>query len=861
MEDVESMIHELVERAKVAREEYSKLNQEQVDNIVKHMAMAVLEKHMLLAKMAVEETGRGIYEDKITKNIFASEYIYHSIKDHKTVGIIQDNEEEGYMMIAEPIGIIAGVTPVTNPTSTTCFKSLIAAKTRNVIIFGFHPSAQQCSVETAKILLEAAVAAGAPRDCILWIDHPSVAATKALMNHLDVNLILATGGKGMVKSAYSCGKPALGVGPGNVPCYIHKDAKLETSVNDLVMSKSFDNGMICASEQAVVVDRIISRSFEELMKKVGCYFVNEEEKKLLFQYMFEKEGDEYSLNSCVVGKYPYDIAEAAGFIIPLDAKIMVVREAGVGPEYPFSKEKLSPILTYYVVDNEEEGICLCEELVEYGGLGHSAVIHTEDQELIQRFSEVVKVGRIIVNSPSTHGAIGDIYNTNMPSLTLGCGTFGGNSTTDNVSTVNLINLKRVAKRKVNMQWFKIPPKIYFEPGSIQYLSKMEGITKAFIVTDPSMVKLGYVDKVIYQLEKHENHIHFEVFSDVEPDPSFDTIDRGVLAMGQFTPDVIIALGGGSAIDAAKGMWLFYEHPDVDKEGLKLKFLDIRKRTYKYPKLGLKAKFVAIPTTSGTGSEVTSFAVITDKHNHIKYPFADYELTPDVAIIDPDFVLTLPKVLTADTGMDVLTHAIEAYVSNMASDYTDGLSEKAGELIHDYLIRAYQDGNDKEAREKVHNASCIAGMSFTNAFLGINHSLAHKLGGEFHIAHGRCNAILLPYVIRYNSLPPSKFVSFPKYEHYIADIKYANFAKKIGLKARNVEEGVNSLIEMIYHMLDALEIPRSFQEYGIDEQTYMNKLDELANLAFEDQCTTSNPRLPLVSELKKILVDAYYGIDL
>ena len=861
MNETQVMIDELMQRAKIAQQEYSKLTQEDVDRIVKQMAMAVLENHMMLARLAVEETKRGIYEDKITKNIFASEYIYHSIKHNKTVGIIQDNEEEGYMEIAEPIGIIAGVTPVTNPTSTTCFKSLIAAKTRNVIVFGFHPSAQNCSVKTAQILLEAAVKAGAPKDCILWIDKPSVEATKTLMNHKDISLILATGGKGMVKSAYSCGKPALGVGPGNVPCYIHKDAKLKTSVNDLVMSKSFDNGMICASEQAVIVDREISHEFEELMKKAECYFVTEEEKELLKNYMFTKEEDGYDLNSEVVGKDPCDIAEKAGFIIPLETKVIVVREHGVGKEYPFSKEKLSPILTYYIVEGEEEGIELSEKLVEFGGLGHSAVIHTENEDTINHFSNVLKVGRIIVNSPSTHGAIGDIYNTNMPSLTLGCGTFGGNSTTDNVSSVNLINLKRVAKRQVNMQWFKVPPKIYFERGSIQYLSKMPEITKAFIVTDESMVKLGYVDKVIYQLEKHDNHIHFEVFSDVEPDPSFDTIDRGVNAMGQFTPDVIIALGGGSAIDAAKGMWLFYEHPDVDKEGLKLKFLDIRKRTYKYPKLGLKAKFVAIPTTSGTGSEVTSFAVITDKDNNVKYPFADYELTPDVAIIDPDLVLTLPKVLTADTGMDVLTHAIEAYVSNMASDYTDGLAEKAGELVHKYLIRAYENGNDKEAREKVHNASCIAGMAFTNAFLGINHSLAHKLGGEFHIAHGRCNAILLPYVIRYNASTPTKFVSFPKYEYYIADEKYAMFAKKIGLEIEDIEDGVDKLIDMVNRMNEKLGIPKSFQEYGIDEETYMSKIDELANRAFEDQCTTSNPRLPLVTELKKILVDAYYGINL
>jgi len=860
-EAIKNKINSLVERAKIASEEFSKLNQEQVDGIVKAMAMAVLENHMMLSKMAVDETKRGIYEDKITKNIFASEYIYHSIKNKKTVGVIVDNEDEGVMEIAESVGVIAGVTPVTNPTSTTCFKALIAAKTRNVIIFGFHPSAQKCSVATANILLEAAVRAGAPKDCILWIDEPSIEATTALMNHPGVDLILATGGKGMVRSAYSCGKPALGVGPGNVPCYIHSSAKLETSVNDLVMSKSFDNGMICASEQAVIVDKDISKKFENLMEKAGCYFVKEDEKKLLLNYMFEQHNGDFSLNSEVVGKNPYDIAEATGFDIPFDTKIIVVREVGVGKSYPFSKEKLSPILAYYVVDNYEIGITLSEKLIEFGGLGHSAVIHAENQNIIDNFARVVKAGRIIVNSPSTHGAIGDIYNTNVPSLTLGCGTFGGNSTTDNISSVNLVNLKRVAKRQVNMQWFKIPPKIYFEAGSVKYLSKMQGVTKAFIVTDPSMVQLGYVDKVIYQLEKRENHVHFEIFSEVEPDPSFDTIERGVQAMGHFEPDVIIALGGGSAIDAAKGMWLFYEHPDVDPEGLKLKFLDIRKRTYKYPKLGLKAKFVAIPTTSGTGSEVTSFAVITDKNNNVKYPFADYELTPDVAIIDPNFVMSLPKVLTADTGMDVFTHAIEAYVSNMASDFTDGLAEKAGELIKDYLIQAYEHGDDKVAREKIHNASCIAGMAFTNAFLGVNHSLAHKLGGEFHISHGRCNAILLPYVIRYNSIQPTKFVSFPKYEYYIADQKYANFAKKIGLEVNNTEDGVEALINLVNELLERLSIPKSFKEYGIDEELYMSKVEELANKAFEDQCTTANPRLPLVSELKKLLIDAYYGVNI
>ncbi len=858
LDSIKNSIDELIKRALIAQNEYDKLNQEQVDVIVKAMALAFNDNHMELAKMAVNETKRGIYEDKITKNIFASEYIYNDIKNIKTVGVITDNEEEGYLEIAEAIGIIAGITPVTNPTSTTCFKSLIAAKTRNVIIFGFHPSAQKGSSEAAKILRDAAVKAGAPKDCILWIEEPSIDATKMLMEHSGVSLILATGGKGMVKSAYSSGKPALGVGPGNVPCYIEKSAKLKRSINDLILSKSFDNGMICASEQAVIVDMDIKDEFERLMIHNGCYFVSSDEKFKLQQYMFKNVEESFQLNSEVVGQYPFDIAEKAGFDIPFDTKVLVVSEDGVGNKYPFSMEKLSPVLAYYVVNNDNEGINLAERLVEFGGMGHSAVVHSENNEVINRFATRIKAGRILVNSPSTHGAIGDIYNTNTPSLTLGCGSYGENSTTDNISCRNLINIKRVAKRRVNMQWFKIPNKIYFEAGSIQYLAEMPDIEKVFIVTDKEMIKFGYVDKILYQLKKRANSVQYEIFSKVEADPSFEIIFNGVEAMRDFEPDVIIALGGGSSIDAAKGMWLFYEYPDVDIEGLKLKFMDIRKRIYKYPKLGSKTKLVAIPTTSGTGSEVTSFAVITDKERNIKYPLADYELTPDIAIIDPNFVMSLPKVLTADTGMDVLTHAIEAYVSNMASDYTDGLAEKAIELVYEYLIDAYNDGNDSVAREKIHNAGCIAGMAFTNAFLGINHSLAHKIGGEFNITHGRANAILLPYVIKYNAEIPSKFVSFPKYEYYIADKKYAAIAKKLGLKGDSNNELIDNLIIMIKEMLIKLNIPSSFKEYGIDQEEYMQRIDEISENAFYDQCTTANPRLPLVSELRQLLINAYYG---
>jgi acetaldehyde dehydrogenase/alcohol dehydrogenase len=628
----------------------------------------------------------------------------------------------------------------------------------------------------------------------------------------------------------------------------------------LVLSKSFDNGMICASEQSVIVDREIKDEFERLMREAGCYFLTADETEKLKGSMFIEEKG-CALNADIVGKSPYNIAKRAGIEIPIETKVLVLKENGVGVSYPFSKEKLSPVLAYYIVNGRDEGIELAEKLIEFGGLGHSAVIHSEDEETILKFSEVVKAGRIIVNSPSTHGAIGDIYNTNMPSLTLGCGTFGGNSTTANVSSVNLINVKKVAKRRVNMQWFKIPDKIYFEAGSIQYLEKMPNITRAFIVTDQSMVKLGYIDKILYHLRKRQEYVHSEIFSEVESDPSFDTINKGVKMMNEFKPDVVIAVGGGSPIDAAKGMWLFYEHPDADADGMKLKFMDIRKRTYKFPKLGEKAKMVAIPTTSGTGSEVTSFAVITDKQNNKKYPLADYELTPDVAIVDPDLVMSLPKKITADTGMDVLTHAIESYVSNMASDYTDGLAEKAAELVFKNLREAYNNGNNKVAREKMHNASTIAGMAFTNAFLGINHSIAHKMGAEFHLAHGRINAILLPYVIRYNSSKPTKFVSFPKYEYFIADQKYADISRRMGFPAYTNEEGVNSLISEIKKLNSDLGIEKSFKEAGVNEEEFLSKVDMLADRAFEDQCTTANPRLPLVSELKQIMIDAYYGNEI
>lgn len=855
--DVTTMINGLVEQGLKALEEFRGFDQEAIDEIVKQMALAGLDQHMPLAKMAIEETKRGVYEDKIIKNMFATEYVYHNIKYNKTVGVISENEHEGIMEIAEPVGVIAGVTPVTNPTSTTMFKALISIKTRNPIIFAFHPSAQKCSSEAARILRDAAIKAGAPKNCIQWIETPSIEATQALMKHPKLALILATGGSGMVKSAYSSGKPALGVGPGNVPCYIEKTANIKQAANDLILSKTFDNGMICASEQAVIIDKEIYDDVKQELINNSCYFLNDEERQKVEKLVINEQT--CAVNADIVGMPAFRIAQMAGVQVPEKTKILLAELKGVGPQFPLSREKLSPVLACYKVAGVEEGLKRAEEMLEFGGLGHSAVLHTSDDAVVRSFGLRMKAGRVIINAPSSQGAIGDIYNAYIPSLTLGCGTYGGNSVSTNVGSLHLINIKKVARRNVNMQWFKVPSKIYFEKNSTQYLAKMPNISKALIVTDPGMVKLGYVDKVLYHLRKRPDYVHCEIFSEVEPDPSIETVMKGAELMAQFQPDVIIALGGGSAMDAAKGMWLFYEYPDSEFFGLKQKFLDIRKRIVKYPRLGVKAQFVAIPTTSGTGSEVTSFAVITDKEANIKYPLADYELTPDVAIIDPQFVMTVPKKITADTGMDVLTHAIEAYVSCMANDYTDGLAIKAIQLVFDYLPRAYRNGNDELAREKVHNASTIAGMAFANAFLGINHSLAHKLGPEFHIAHGRANAILLPHVIRYNATKPTKFTAFPKYNHFIADKRYAEIAKMLDLPARTTEEGVESLVQAIIKLAEEMNIPMSIEANGVDKVDFESKVDYLAERAFEDQCTTANPKLPLVTELTEVYRQAFKGV--
>ncbi|MGX7713699.1 bifunctional acetaldehyde-CoA/alcohol dehydrogenase, partial [Enterococcus faecium] len=823
-------------------------------HIVHQMAMAALDQHMPLAKMAVEETGRGIYEDKAIKNMYASEYIWNNIKHDKTVGVINKDEQTGLMEIAEPVGVVCGVTPTTNPTSTTIFKSLIALKTRNPIVFAFHPSAQKCSAEAARIVRDAAIAAGAPENCIQWIEQPSIDATSALMNHPGIAIVLATGGAGMVKSAYSTGKPALGVGPGNVPAYIEKTAKVKRAVNDLIVSKSFDNGMICASEQAVIVDKEIYASVKAEFEAHNVYFVKPNELQKLEDAVMN-EG-KYAVNPAIVGNSAEKIAELAGISVPKGTKILVAELEGAGPEYPLSREKLSPVLAMMKSNNAEHAFELCEAMLNLGGLGHTAVIHTEDEELQVAFGLRMKACRILVNTPSAEGGIGNIYNEMIPSLTLGCGSYGKNSVSKNVSAINLINIKTVAKRRNNMQWFKLPPKIFFEKNSLQYLQKMENVERVMLVCDPGMVQFGYADIVRKELQKRKNDVKIEVFSDVEPNPSTNTVYAGTKMMVDFQPDTVIALGGGSAMDAAKGMWMFYEHPDTEFFGAKQKFLDIRKRTYKIAKPE-KTQFVCIPTTSGTGSEVTPFAVITDSETHVKYPLADYALTPDVAIVDPQFVMSVPASVTADTGMDVLTHAIESYVSVMASDYTRGLSLQAIKLVFDHLENSVK-RPDMESREKMHNASTMAGMAFANAFLGICHSIAHKIGGEYGIPHGRTNAILLPHIIRYNAKDPSKHAMFPKYDYFRANTDYADIAKFLGLKGNTTAELVEALATAVADLGKSVGIDMNLKAQGVSQETLDTTVDRMAELAYEDQCTTANPKEPLISELKQIILDAYVG---
>lgn len=852
--DVQGMIDDLAQKANVALKEMETFDQEKINHIVHQMAMAALDQHMPLAKMAVEETGRGVVEDKAIKNMYASEYIWHSIKYEKTVGVIREDDQTGIIEIAGPVGVVCGVTPTTNPTSTTIFKAMIAIKTANPIIFAFHPSAQRCSAEAARVVRDAAIAAGAPENCIQWIEQPSIDATSMLMNHPGVAIVLATGGPGMVKAAYSTGKPALGVGAGNVPAYIEKTAKIKRAVNDLIVSKAFDNGMICASEQAIIVDKEIYAAVKAEFEAHQVYFVKPNELQKLEDAVMN-EG-KYAVNPAIVGYSAEHIASLAGIKVPKGTKILVAELEGAGAEYPLSREKLSPVLAMMKAQDAAHAFDLCEAMLELGGLGHTAVIHTENEDLQVKFGLRMKACRVLVNTPSSEGGIGNIYNEMIPSLTLGCGSYGKNSVSKNVSAINLINIKTVAKRRNNMQAFKLPAKVFFEKNSLQYLQKMENVERVMIVCDPGMVEFGYADKVRKELKKRANDVQVEIFSEVEPNPSTNTVYAGTKLIVDFQPDTIIALGGGSAMDAAKGMWMFYEHPETEFFGAKQKFLDIRKRTYKIGK-PVKSQLVCIPTTSGTGSEVTPFAVITDSDTHVKYPLADYALTPDVAIIDPQFVMSVPASVTADTGMDVLTHAIESYVSVMASDYTRGLSLQAIKLVFESLEKSVKTA-DPESREKMHNASTIAGMAFANAFLGICHSIAHKVGGEYNIPHGRTNAILLPHVIRYNAKDPSKHAMFPKYEYFHADTDYAEIARFLGLKGKTTAELVESLATAVHDLGVAVGIDMSLKAQQVSKETVDKTVDHLAELAYEDQCTTANPKEPLISELKQIILDAYEG---
>lgn len=852
--DVQTVIDELATKGVEALDAMANFTQEQVDHIVHQAAIAALDKHMYLAKLAVDETGRGIYEDKAIKNMYASEYIWNSIKYDKTVGVIAEDKEQGLVSIAEPVGVICGVTPTTNPTSTTIFKALIALKTRNSIVFAFHPSAQKSSAEAARIVRDAAIEAGAPKDCIQWIEEPSIEATGLLMNHPKIATVLATGGPGMVKAAYSTGKPALGVGAGNVPAYIAADAKVKRAVNDIIVSKTFDNGMICASEQAAIVDAAIYDEVKAEFEAHQCVIISKKADIAKLEKVVLNEA-RTAVNGAIVGHSAIEIAEKAGLKVPAGTKMLLAEIPDATMEHPLALEKLSPVLAFIKSDGVEDGFKKAEGMLNLGGLGHTAVIHTENEDLQLQYGIRMKACRVLVNSPSAEGGIGNIYNNMIPSLTLGCGSHGHNSVSHNVSSFDLLNVKTLSKRRNNMQWFRVPPKIFFEKDSITYLRHIDA-ERVMLVCDPGMVQFGYADLVKRQLELNRHRPAVDVFSDVEPNPSTNTVYKGLERFVDFQPDVIIALGGGSAMDAAKAMWMFFEHPDVSFFGAKQKFLDIRKRTYKIP-YAQKTTFICIPTTSGTGSEVTSFAVITDSETHIKYPLADYALTPDIAIVDPALVMSVPASVTADTGMDVLTHAIESYVSVMASDYTRGLSLQAIKLVFENLEHSYRFG-DEESREKMHNASTMAGMAFANAFLGINHSLAHKVGPMFDIPHGRTNAILMPHVIRYNGRDPQKHAMFPKYDYFRADKDYADIARFMGwgTDKQSDAELVEVLAQKVYELGVAVGIDMNWKGQGVTKKLLQDTAYTLAEHAYEDQCTTANPKEPLISELKEIIEIAF-----
>ncbi|MDU2421325.1 MAG: bifunctional acetaldehyde-CoA/alcohol dehydrogenase [Bifidobacterium scardovii] len=866
----EAEVDALVKKGLKALDEFEKLDQKQVDRIVAKASIAALNKHLVLAKMAVDETGRGLVEDKATKNIFACEHVTNYLAGQKTVGIIREDDVMGIDEIAEPVGVVAGVTPVTNPTSTAIFKSLIALKTRCPIIFGFHPGAQKCSVEAARIVRDAAIEAGAPENCIQWIEHPSIQATGALMKHPGVATILATGGPGMVKAAYSSGKPALGVGAGNAPAYVDKNVDIVRAANDLVLSKHFDYGMICATEQAIIADKDIYAPLVKELKRRKAYFVNADEKAKLERYMFgvtayESPDQHTVLNSVVPGKSPQYIAKAAGFEIPSDATILIAECKEVGEMEPLTMEKLAPVQALLKSDNKEQAFEMCEQMLVHGA-GHTAAIHTNDEALVREYGQRMHACRIIWNSPSSLGGVGDIYNAIAPSLTLGCGSYGGNSVSGNVQAVNLLNIKRIARRNNNMQWFKIPAKTYFEPNAIKYLRDMYGIEKAVIVCDKVMEQLGIVDKVIDQLRARANRVTFRIIDYVEPEPSVETVERGAEMMREeFEPDTIIAVGGGSPMDAAKIMWLLYEHPEIAFSDVREKFFDIRKRAFKIPPLGKKAKLMCIPASSGTGSEVTPFAVISDHKTGYKYPITDYALTPSVAIVDPVLARTQPRRLASDAGFDALTHSMEAYVSVYANDFTDGMALHAAKLVWENLAESVngEPGEEKtRAQEKMHNAATMAGMAFGSAFLGMCHGMSHTIGALCHIAHGRTNSILLPYVIRYNGQVPEEPTSWPKYSKYIADERYRDLAINLGVDpGKTPAEAVENLAKAVEDYRDnKLGMNKSFKDCGVDEDYFWSVLDQIGMRAYEDQCAPANPRIPQIEDMKDIAIAAYYGVS-
>jgi len=849
-----------MEKIRKAQEIFATYSQEKVDEIFKAAALAANNQRIPLAKMAVEETGMGIVEDKVIKNHYAAEYIYNAYKNTKTCGVIDEDPAFGIKKIAEPVGVIAAIIPTTNPTSTAIFKALIALKTRNGIIFSPHPRAKNCTIAAAKVVLEAAVKAGAPEGIIGWIDVPSLELTNEAMRNADI--VLATGGPGLVKAAYSSGKPALGVGPGNVPAIIEKSADIQMAVSSIIISKTFDNGMICASEQSVIVEESIYDKVKKEFEYRGCYFLKADEIDKVRKVILI----DGALNAKIVGQTAHTIAKMAGVNVPENTKILIGEVESTDITEPFAHEKLSPVLAMYKYKEFDEAIEKADKLIKDGGYGHTASIYINtvlEREKLQKFSNAMKACRIVVNTPSSQGGIGDLYNFKLlPSLTLGCGSWGGNSVSENVGVKHLINVKTVAERRENMLWFRTPEKVYFKKGclpvALRELKEEYDKKKAFIVTDEFLYKNGYTKPVTEALDSMGIR-HF-TFYNVSPDPTLASAIEGAEAMRAFEPDCIIALGGGSAMDAGKIMWLLYEHPDVDFMDLAMRFVDIRKRIYKFPKMGQKANFIAIPTSAGTGSEVTPFAVITDEKTGIKYPIADYALLPNMAIVDVDLMMNMPKGLTAASGIDVLTHALEAYVSIMATDYTDGYALKAIKNIFEYLPRAYENGaNDPVAREKMADSATMAGMAFANAFLGVCHSMAHKLGAFHHLPHGVANALLINEVMKFNATDnPKKMGMFSQYQYPHALKRYAEIATFIGIDGKTDEEKFNKLLKKIDELKEKVGIKKTIKDYGISEETFMATLDKMVEQAFDDQCTGANPRYPLMPEIKQMYLNAYYG---